>query len=189
VSAARAHATSCSNSASAACPASRSSVSDDDAGLRQAIVAVLPAAAWQRCHVRSPRNALDCGPRKVDDDGLRELRRLDDRRDLAAWLAKWQATCPRLCGRVEQHIEQTLTFYRLPRRHHPHLKSTRLPERLNEEIRRRTHVVRIFPNAESCLRLVRALAVEMPENGLEARRSLNRDDLREHNNEARRMAA
>jgi putative transposase len=123
-------------------------VSDDHAGLRQAIVAVLPAAAWQRCHVRSLRNALDCGPRKVDDDGLRELRRRYDRRD-----------------------------------------PTRLPERLNEEIRRRTHVVRIFPNAESCLRLVRALAVEMPENGLEAHRSLNLDALREHNNEARRMAA
>jgi putative transposase len=52
-------------------------------------------------------------------------------------------------------------------------------ERLNEEIKRRTHVVRIFPNAESCLRLVRALCVEtyeklaqgapLPECGLSAR--------------------
>jgi transposase-like protein len=46
-------------------------------------------------------------------------------------------------------------------------KSTNLLERLNEEITRRTHVVRIFPNAESCLRLVQALAVEMHENWLE----------------------
>ena len=52
-------------------------------------------------------------------------------------------------------------------------------ERLNEEIKRRTHVVRIFPNAESCLRLVRALAVETHENWLEANRYLNMDDLRE----------
>ena len=37
-------------------------------------------------------------------------------------------------------------------------------ERLNEEIRRRTYVVRIFPNAASCCRLVRALAVETHEN-------------------------
>jgi hypothetical protein len=42
----------------------------------------------------------------------------------------------------------------------------------------RTHVVRIFPNAESCLRLIRALAVEMHENWLEAHRYLNMDDLR-----------
>jgi transposase-like protein len=76
-------------------------VSDDHAGLRQAIVEVLPEAAWQRCYVHFLRNALDYVPRKVDDDCLRELRWLYDRRDLAearrdlaAWLAKWQATYP-----------------------------------------------------------------------------------------------
>jgi transposase-like protein len=171
-------------------------VSDDHAGLRQAIVEILPEAAWQRCYVHFLRNALDYVPRRVDDDCLRELRWLYDRRDfaearrdLAAWLAKWQATYPKLCGWVEEHIEETLTFYRLPRQHHKHLKSTNLLERLNEEIKRRTHVVRIFPNAASCLRLVRALAVEMHENWLEAHRYLNMDDLREHKKEALRMAA
>ena len=171
-------------------------VSDDHAGLRQAIIEVLPEAAWQRCYVHFLRNALDYVPRKVDDDCLRELRWLYDRRDLtearrdlAAWLTKWQATYPKLCGWVEEHIEETLTFYRLPRQHHKHLKSTNLLERLNEEIKRRTHVVRIFPNAESCLRLVRALAVETHENWLEAHRYLNMDDLREHKKEVLRMAA
>jgi putative transposase len=171
-------------------------VSDDHAGLRHAIVEVLPEAAWQRCYVHFLRNALDYVPRKVDDDCLRELRWLYDRRDLAearrdlaAWLAKWQVTYPKLCGWVEEHIEETLTFYRLPRQHHKHLKSTNLLERLNEEIKRRTHVVRIFPNAESCLRLIRALAVEMHENWLEAHRYLTMDDLREHKKEALRMAA
>jgi putative transposase len=62
-------------------------------------------------------------------------------------------------------------------------------ERLNEEIKRRTHVVRIFPNAESCLRLVRALAVETHENWLEQHRYLNMDDLHEHKKEALRRAA
>ena len=171
-------------------------VSDDHAGLRQAIHEVLSEAAWQRCYVHFLRNALDYVPRKVDDDCLRELRWLYDRRDLAearrdlaAWLAKWQVTYPKLCGWVEDNIEQTLTFYRLPRRHHKHLKSTNLLERLNEEIKRRTHVVRIFPNPASCLRLIRALAVEMHENWLEAHRYLNMDDLREHKKEALRMAA
>lgn len=171
-------------------------VSDDHAGLKQAIREVLPEAAWQRCYVHFLRNALDYVPRKVDDDCLRELRWLYDRRDLAearrdlaAWLAKWQPKYAKLCGWVEEHIEETLTFYRLPRQHHKHLKSTNLLERLNEEIKRRTHVVRIFPNAESCLRLVRALAVEMHENWLEAHRYLNMDDLREHKKEALRMAA
>ena len=62
-------------------------------------------------------------------------------------------------------------------------------ERLNEEIRRRTQVVRIFPNGESCLRLVRAWVVETHENWLEEHRYLNMDDLREHKKEALRRAA
>ena len=78
---------------------------------------------------------------------------------------------------------------RPPRQHHKHLKSTNLLERLNEEIKRRTHIVRTFSNSASCLRLIRALAVEMHENWLEAHRCLDLDDLREHKKEALRMAA
>jgi len=89
---------------------------------------------------------------------------------LAAWLGKWSAKYSKLTGWVEDNIEKTLSFYRLPRQHHKHLKSTNMLERLNEEIKRRTHVVRIFPNAENCLRLVRALAVETHENWLESPR-------------------
>ena len=62
-------------------------------------------------------------------------------------------------------------------------------ERLNEEIKRRTHVVRIFPNADACLRLVRALAVETHENSLEAHRYLNMNDLKEHKKTYLRQAA
>lgn len=162
-------------------------VSDDHAGLVAAIGEVIPEAAWQRCYVHFLRNALDHLPRKHGDDCLQELRWLYDRRDLAeakadlaAWLAKWSARYPRLTGWAEDNIEPTLTFFRLPRQHHKHLKSTNMLERLNEEIRRRTYVVRIFPNAESCLRLVRALAVETNENWMEANRYINMDDLKEH---------
>ena len=111
------------------------------------------------------------------------------RRVIAAWLTKWQAKYPKLTGWAEESIEETLTFYRLPRQHHKHLKSTNMLERLNEEIKRRTHVVRIFPNSGSCLRLVRALAVEAHENWLERHRYLNMEDLREHKKEQLRLAA
>ena len=60
----------------------------------------------------------------------------------------------------EENIEETLTYYRLPLAHHKHMKSTNMLERLNQELKRRTHVVRSVPNTGSCLRLVRALAVE-----------------------------
>lgn len=62
-------------------------------------------------------------------------------------------------------------------------------ERINEELKRRTRVVRIFPNAESCLRLVRALTVEMHENWIEATRYLNMALLREHKKELMRQVA
>ena len=49
--------------------------------------------------------------------------------------------------------------------------------------------MRIFPNAQACLRLVRALAVETHENWLEAHRYLNMNDLREHKKTILRQAA
>jgi putative transposase len=150
-------------------------VSDDHAGLRRAIQEVLPEAVWQRCYVHFLRNALDYLPRKADDDCLQELRWIYDRRDaqearqdLAAWLLKWGKRYVKLCAWAEENIEETFSFYRLPRQHHKNLKSTNMLERLMEEIKRRTLVVRIFPNASACLRLVRALAVEIHENWIEA---------------------
>lgn len=167
-------------------------VSDDHAGLRASIPEVLPEAVWQRCYVHFLRNALDHLPRKADDDCLKELRWLYDRRnlqearaDLAAWLLKWQERYGKLCAWVEENIDETLSFYRLPAQHHKHMKSTNMIERLNEEIKRRTHIVRIFPNESSCLRLIRALAVEQHEEWLEGTRYLNMDYWREQKKEQR----
>ena len=161
----------------------RTAISDDHAGLKRALAEVLPEAAWQRCYVHFLRNALDHLPRKANDDCLTELRWLYDLRSVAearlhlrAWIEKWAAKHPKLCAWVEESIEETWTFYRpfdcaqgtrSPREHHKHLKSTNLLERLNQELKRRTHVVRIFPNEASCLRLIRALACEQHEEWLD----------------------
>jgi len=161
-------------------------VSDDHPGLKAAIREVLPGAWWQRCYVHFLRNALDYLPRKADDDCLQELRWMyerrnveEARRDLKQWLEKWSGTYPKLCAWVETNIEETWTFYRLPLAHHKHLKSTNLLERFNQEIKRRTLVVRIFPDEASCLRLVRAVAAEQHEEWMEGSRYLNADLLRE----------
>jgi putative transposase len=168
-------------------------ITDDHEGLKQAVREVLPQAVWQRCYIHFMRNASDHLPRQRDDDCRRELRWIYDRRDLkearqdlAAWLGKWQEKYPKLCDWVEENIEETFTYYSFPVQHHKHLKSTNMLERLMEEIKRRTHVVRIFPNTESCLRLVRALAVEMHEDWIEAVRYLNMEYLKEHKKEALR---
>jgi len=155
-------------------------VSDDHPGLKAAIREVLPGVWWQRCYVHFLRNALDYLPRKADDDCLQELRWMyerrnveEARRDLKSWLEKWSGKYPRLCAWVESNIEETWTFYRLPLAHHKHLKSTNLLERFNQEIKRRTLVVRIFPDERSCLRLVRAVAAEQHEEWMEGSRYLN----------------
>jgi len=161
-------------------------VSDDHPGLKRAIGEVLPEALWQRCYVHFLRNALDQLPRKADDDCLMELRWLYDRHgisearaDLGKWLEKWAGKYPRMCQWVEANIEETWTFYRVPREHHKHLKSTNMLERLNQELKRRTLVVRIFPDEASCLRLVRALAAEVHEDWMEDNRYLNMEPLKE----------
>ena len=161
-------------------------VSDDHPGLKAAIREVLPGVWWQRCYVHFLRNAVDYLPRRADDDCLQELRWMyerrnleEARRDLRQWLEKWGAKYPKLCAWAEANIEETWTFYRLPVAHHKHLKSTNLLERFNQEIKRRTLVVRIFPDEASCLRLIRAVASEQHEEWMEGSRYLNTDLLRE----------
>lgn len=161
-------------------------VTDDHAGLKKAIAEALPTSRWQRCYVHFLRNALDYLPRTADRSVLQELRWLYDRhdvnearQDLTKWLERWSDNHRKLCEWVELNIEETFTFYHLPRPHHKHLKSTNLIERLNHEIKRRTHIVRIFTDAPCCLRLVRALAVEIHEEWIESNRYLNMEPLRE----------
>ena len=99
-------------------------------------------------------------------------------------LANASPPCP--ASGVEDNVEETLTFYRLPRQHHKHLKSTNMLERFNQEIKRRTLVVRIFPDEAASLRLVRALAMEIHENWLEETRFLKLTHLTEHKKELMR---
>jgi transposase-like protein len=161
-------------------------VSDDHQGLKKAIREIFPESIWQRCYVHFLRNALDYLPRKGDGDCLQELRWIYERRnlleaqqDLRIWLKKWEVKYPKLCCWVEENIEQTLSFYRLPLQHHKHMKSTNLLERMNQEIKRRTRVVRIFPSSDSCNRLIRSLVVEAHENWIEESRYLNMNLLQE----------
>ena len=170
-------------------------VSDNHEGLKKAVSKLLPEAWWQRCYVHFLRNALDHLPRKADSDCRTELRWLYDRwnlqearEDLARWLAKWQGRYPKLCDWVEDNIEETFTFYRLPRQHHKHMKSTNMLERVNQEIKRRTHVLRIFPNEESCLRLIRALGTEIHEDWIESHRYLDMALLKEERKQRHEQA-
>ena len=120
-------------------------VSDDHSGLTKAIREVVPEAVRQRCCVHFLRNARANLNLRSGDGCLRELRWIYDR----------------------PSVEETFAFLRLPWQHHLRMRSTNMLERSDEEIKRRTKVVRIFPDARSCLRLVRALCAETHENWME----------------------
>ena len=108
---------------------------------------------------------------------------------LSAQTGNRQGRYPKLTAWVGDTIEGTFAFWSPPLQRHKHLKSTNMLERVNQEIKRRTHIVRVFSNAPSCLCLVRALAVEIHEDWLEANRHLNMIHLKEHRRERLRKAA
>src|SRR5689334_2014709 len=112
-------------------------VADDHAGLRSAVREVLPEAAFQRCYVHFLRNALDHLPRKADDDCLQELRWLYDRRsieearrDLSAWLQRWQQKYAKLCNCVEENIDATLSAFKFALSPVTHVTSMNMLARL-----------------------------------------------------------
>ena len=90
--------------------------------------------------------------------------------------ARWEPTHPRMAKLLEAGVEDCLACLAFPLAHRARIRTTNGLERLNEEIKRRTRVVRIFPNAEACLRLVTALCVEQSEEWVSGRRYLDMGD-------------
>ena len=95
---------------------------------------------------------------------------------------------PGVAEHLEEHIEECLTCLAFPESHRRRIRTTNGLERLNQEIKRRTRVVRIFPNREACLRLVTALAVEQSEEWVTGRRYLDMRELEEQRREDEREA-
>ena len=69
----------------------------------------------------------------------------------------------------EKNYEETLGVYEVPLDHRRRMKSTNMLERLNQELKRRSRVIRIFPNEASCLRLMTALCQEYSEEWMNRR--------------------
>jgi putative transposase len=84
---------------------------------------------------------------------------------------------------IEEHLEECLSCLTFPESHRRRIRTTNGQERLNQEIKRRTRVVRIFPNPQACLRLVTALAVEQSEEWVTGRRYLDMRELEEQRRE------
>jgi transposase-like protein len=154
-------------------------VSDEHAGLVQALGLYFPEAAHQRCQVHYMRNALSYvstdALRSELITGLRDVWAAPTREEARARLARLIDTLrakkvPALVEWLEETAEQTLACYELPAGvHRLRLRSTNSVEHDHAEIRRRTRVVRIFPNEASLVRLASALAMERNEQWMERR--------------------
>ena len=151
-------------------------VSDDHAGLRSAIQRNFPGVAWQRCQVHFQRNLAARVARKHRAALMADVRAAfqaptaDMARTLAFQVAeRWRASHPKVAELLEDGIDACLNVYALPPHHRSRLRTTNALERLHQEIKRRTRVIRIFPNPESCLRMITSLCMEHSEEWLAGR--------------------
>ena len=162
-------------------------VSDDHKGLKAAITRHFQGASWQRCQVHYARNLLGIvsfAKRKelgVDLRGIFAATSREQALGIASSVAKkWgEKGNEKVAEHLEEHVEECLSCLAFPESHRRRIRTTNSLERFNQEIKRRTRVVRIFPNREACLRLVTALAVEQSEEWLTGRCYLDMEELRE----------
>ncbi len=146
-------------------------ISDDHAGLEAARKAVFTGVPWQRCQFHLQQNAGQyvprVGMRKEAAEDMRIIFNAPDQEMAAIYLKKavdkYARKAPKLADWMEVNIPEGFTVFSFPRDHQRCLRTSNYLERLCQEIKRRTRVVRVFPNEESCLRLISAILMEVSE--------------------------
>ncbi|MCX6894986.1 MAG: IS256 family transposase [Verrucomicrobia bacterium] len=143
-------------------------VSDDHPGMAAARKAVFGAVPWQRCQfhlqqnaqayvprldqraevARAIRSVFDCPSRTAAEQRLKEIG------------AHYAQSAPKLVGWLEENLPQGFTVFTLPAAHQKRMRTSNALERVNQELKRRTRVARVFPNEKSLLRLISALLCE-----------------------------
>ena len=151
--------------------------SDAHSGLKAARKAVFSGVPWQRCQFHLQQNAQAYVPKQSLKTevaaGIRAVFNASDRLSadtlLSQLVEKYRADAPQLSDWLELNVPESLTVFAFPEKHRSRLRTTNGLERLNREIRRRTRVAVMFPNVDSCLRLVTVLVMETSEEWLTGR--------------------
>jgi len=146
-------------------------VSDAHEGLAAARKAVFGSVPWQRCQFHLQQNAGQYVPsvslRAPVASDIRAIFNAPDREEaehlMTKFVSRYQKKAPKLVEWAEEALREGFTVFEFPPSHRRRLRTTNLVERLNEEIRRRTKVARLFPSEASCLRLVTAIVMEISE--------------------------
>jgi putative transposase len=159
-------------------------ISDCHEGLRQAIAAVLPGAAWQRCRTHFMRNLLTKVPKASQSMVATLVRTIFEQPDAEQVWAQHARVVDQLEGRFADAAAMLvdagpdiLAFTAFPVEHCSAIRSNNPQERLNKELRRRTDVVGIFPNRAAIVRLVGAVLAEQHDEWAVARRYMSADSL------------
>ena len=158
-------------------------ISDSHGGLVQAVKKHFQGASWQRCQVHMMRNLLGHSPVKVRSAVAAAAKLIfqapdvsEATRRMKEFLITFAKSAPKAVSCMEDGFEDAMTVMALPEKYRKRLRSTNMQERLNEEVRRRERVIRIFPNDESALRLIGALLAEKDE-AWQSRRYLEMDEF------------
>ncbi len=159
-------------------------VSDDHVGLRAARRAVWPSVPWQRCQFHLAQNAQAHAHNRTQarqmGQAVRDIFNCPSLADAQAMLSRvaqeFAPENPKWAKWLEENIPEGFTVYRFPRSSQRRIRTVNAVERVNQEIRRRTRVVGIFPNEASVLRLTSAVLAEIHEEWLTGRQYLNPAD-------------
>ena len=142
-------------------------ISDGHEGIQAALRTQFSGVSWQRCWVHFMRNALAKVGHKHKDALAKELSAARRSDEVAICMAeaeriaeRWEKTYPKLARQIREQFEETLAVHQLPREHRRRVYTTNMLERVMREIKRRTKVVGIFPNEDSCDRLIGAHCIE-----------------------------
>jgi len=155
-------------------------VSDDHAGLRAARQAVLGGATWQRCQFHLAQNAIHHSPNMAIRKRIgKELRQVWNapglpvaEENLRRIVEAYRRQAPKLSQWLEDNIPEGLAVFTLPEHHRRRLRTSNPIERgIQQEIKRRTQKVRVFPNEASLERLVSAVLVEIDDKWASAEKA------------------
>lgn len=146
--------------------------SDAHSGLKAALRAVFPSVPWQRCQFHLQQNAQAYVPKQsMKKEVAEDIRiifnapnREEADRQLKLAITKYEKTAPQLSQWMDSAIPEGLTVFHFRSSHRRRLRTSNLAERVNREIKRRTKVASIFPNAASCERLVTGVLIEISED-------------------------
>lgn len=158
-------------------------VSDDHKGLVKAVRQNFQGVSWQRCQTHFMRNILDAAPKSVEKELYPHLRAILDAPDintarvlLNQTLEAFEKKAPKSMKVLEEGFDDAVSVLVLPEKYRRRLRTTNGVERLNEEIRRRERVIRIFPNRESAVRLIGSLLMEIDDKWATGKKYLDMDD-------------